>query len=238
MTNLSISDSQPGGSKPLAQDPHPVEYSIHPKGDTAAEQAEDAIRQCNSRLLEHAQYVAGVQHLYSSEGLREQVAAFENTEAAKTVDHYTHRVDQRAEQAEQRVKDLEAALIQPGDGATESRNQRSWDRQRRILDAAPSGEIFKAATELLTTVPAAQLGTLLEELPDYLKARGTQSDWLESAVAERIPQLASAREDLRVARQAQVIIRHSAATLKKAIKNGRPAVALPSTVGYDPDRRA
>ncbi|OBH80197.1 hypothetical protein A5681_04530 [Mycobacterium scrofulaceum] len=76
---------------------------------------------------------------------------------------------------------------------------------------------------MIRSAPDAQIPTLSEELPDYLASRGVPADWLNAALAQRIPGLdeAQAEATLKAKQYAVLVQNHHALT--KAIANDTPA---------------
>jgi hypothetical protein len=237
MTSLSINDEQPAGARPAPIDPHAVECTIYPKGETVAELAESALRQVNAKLGEFVANVATRQHLLSTEGVQVELAAFADTAAARAIDVHAAQVDDRAAQAEAKVQAVLDGLVRPGDAAQETRNTRTWDRALRQLDAAAAnGEVNQVAHHLLATAPPDQLGLMISELRPYLHSRNIGDEWIDSALEQRVPPLAQARAEARKAEQTRQIISYGAARVREGIANGRPVTVIPSAAEYDPDR--
>ncbi len=66
--------------------------------------------------------------------------------------------------------------------------QRIWARAQRRLDAAKTvSEKASLAQNLIAGAEGLTLGTLQEELPDYLESAGVPTSWLPGALAARIP---------------------------------------------------
>lgn len=55
-----------------------------------------------------------------------------------------------------------------------------------------------AVQDLIKSAPDAQIATLAEQLPDYLISRGIPSDWLNDALAQRVPGLDGAQAEARL----------------------------------------
>jgi hypothetical protein len=78
----------------------------------------------------------------------------------------------------------------PDDRAIQA--QRIWARAQRRLDAANGvAQTASVAQDLISGTDGLTLGTLQEELPDYLESEGVPSGWLPAALAARIPDAAA-----------------------------------------------
>jgi hypothetical protein len=69
--------------------------------------------------------------------LKARLAQFADSPAAVSVDAAENAVDQRVALAQSEYDNELAGLSPDGDTAQELRNSRIWERQRRVLDAAP-----------------------------------------------------------------------------------------------------
>ena len=177
---------------------------------------------------------------YSPEGLRQQIAAFGDTAAAKSIDDAVARAEQRATEAAAHVDRVRKDLSPVGDAAAELRAGRYWHRTERQLDGVDDGRVPEAARDLVAKANTAELGTLLEELGGYLTARGQSTEWIDGIVAEKIPALRKARETLKRAVQAKAVIQYNASEVRSRIAETRSPSSYrpPILVGvmkYDPD---
>ena len=181
----------------------------------------------NSIPLEH----------YSTEGLRQQVKKFADTEAAKAVDTAEAAVQARADQAADTYAKIREDLSPNGDTAAELRATRYWERTRALLDSAKEGA-FGKAQKLLAAADREQLGVLLQELPDYLEARGQTTSWIDNAVAQVVPEYATAAKRHQRAQQALLITKSNAKKLREAFAKGDmgTVIILTDSRGYDPEK--
>ena len=237
MTSLSVNDEQAAGARPTPTEPHEVEYSIRPIGDTVAARAENVLHQVNAKLAEHMRYIATVQNLYSDEGLRTQVAAFSETQAARTVEVHAAEVNDRVAEAAARPQAVLDSLVHHGDAAEEARNARFWDRSVRQLDAAPKGEIHQVARRIIAGAKADELGVVVAEIGPYLQSRNVGDAWLDTALQERVPALAQARREAHNAEMMRQVLSYSFKKIREGIAAGRPVTVIPSAAEFDPDRR-
>jgi len=108
-----------------------------------------------------------------------------------------------------------AGLSQDGDVAQELRNSRTWERERRKLDAAQANpQAFAMARRAVEDADAATLSVLLQELPSYLESRGITSEWVNPVVTQKIPALDEAQRTVQRAQQAQQIVNYDVAALR------------------------
>jgi len=172
---------------------------------------------------------------YTSDGYFTAVRAFD----IGTVDNAVAQVRQRAEDAAQEVSRIRRGLSPDGDVAGELRASRYWNRAARTLDAADPGRLTTAARNLVVGADRAELGTLLQELSPYLSSRKAPTDWIDDAVADKIPEYADASKKLVKARQSATIVESNARALRNAVARAHGGYRSPRFVavdGYDPDR--
>ncbi len=173
---------------------------------------------------------------FSSEGLKEQISKFADTDAAKAVDKAVEQVRERADKAAAQVDKVRKQLSPNGDTAAELRATRYWNRTKAVLDSAKEGA-FGAAQNLIANADREQLGTLLQELPSYLQARGHTSDWIDTAVGQVVPEYAQAAKQLKTANQAVIVTRSNAESLRKTFSNeGHRPVLVKYDPRLDPDK--
>lgn len=93
----------------------PGARSHEPKFDgTHYEQAEALFAHVQKELKKHIEKTAANAHLYSQEGLRKQLAAFQHTDAAKGIDKALARVEAVHEQAKADMERVYRELTPPG----------------------------------------------------------------------------------------------------------------------------
>jgi hypothetical protein len=130
-----------------------------------------------------------------------------------------------------------ASLVQPGDAAQESRNTRTWDRERRKLDAAPdAGHLIASARQALESATRPELGVLLQEFPSYLESHDVPTDWINPVVAQTVPEIAAAQQQAQRAQQAATVVHYDTAALRTGIQKGSPPSQLVDPTRFDPDR--
>jgi hypothetical protein len=173
---------------------------------------------------------------YSEDGFRSEIGAFADTDVARAVDKAVEQVRLRRDQAQTQVDKIRRDLSPSGDTAAELRASRYWDRTRRLLDNLNSPNLFGAAHDLISNANRAELGTLLQEIPAYLQARGQSTEWIDTAVAKAVPEYAEAREELTKADRALLVTSYNAKALRQGFNNGRPPAVLADPGKYDPDR--
>ena len=76
----------------------------------------------------------------------------------------------------------------PDDQASQLAAHRIWARAQKRLDAAKGvAEKASVAQDLINGAHGLTLGTLQEELPDYLESEGVPTGWLPAAPATPTP---------------------------------------------------
>jgi hypothetical protein len=173
---------------------------------------------------------------YSPEGLKDQISKFADTAAAKAAFAGVAKVEALVGDAAAQVDKIRKQLSPDGDVAAELRAGRYWDRTRSLLDNAKEGA-FAKAQQLIANADRTELGTLLQELPAYLQARGVTSDWIEAAVGRAVPEYALATERFHRAQQAQTVARSNAESLRRYFSNeGHRSVLVKYNPKLDPDK--
>ena len=202
---------------------------------TAIEQAHTMMINAKAQFEKH---LDGIQRdRYSAEGLREQIANFAETDAARAVNTAVEQVRQRRDQAQTQSDKVRRELSPDGDTAAELRAARSWDRTQRLLDNTKGEAVALAAQGLMASADRREFGVLLQELPAYLAARGQNADWIDDAVSQLVPEYGSARVQLTKAQQACIIAERNAKSLRASFTQGRSATVLVDPRGkYDPDQ--
>jgi hypothetical protein len=122
--------------------------------------------------------------------------------------------------------------------------QRTWQRDRQVLDAlASEGEKAHAITETIKSAAndPARLAVLAEEAPSYLRAAGVDPGFLDNVFAQVVPGQAERVATRDKAIQERTTLKHAVQMVRKGIGTGKPAVALdklaPAISRLDPDRR-
>lgn len=173
---------------------------------------------------------------YSAEGVHDEIRSFTSTDDARAIDKAVEQVRQLRGDAQANVDAIRRALSPDGDTAAELRALRSWARAQKLLDNAGPVKLVATAEDLITNAVPDELGTLLQELPAYLRSRGQASDWIDGAVTRVVPEYRRARERLTKADQALQITEYNARSLHRGFGSGRPPRVLADPSRYDPDR--
>ena len=131
-------------------------------------------------------------------------------------------------EAQGRVSEVKATLIPERDMAGQVAAQRQWARSERLLDSAKTdGERAAMARKLLENASSpAELATLLEEVAPYMQAHGLPVSHLDQVVAQRVPELAYARQNLRQAEKYLTITKANAAQQQRMLQTGHRATHL------------
>lgn len=163
---------------------------------------------------------------YTSDNIREHVAAFANTDAAHRVEDSLEAVRRMAEDAEAAVASTRERLMSPGDSAAELRNTRYWNRVQRTLDSTKDGHAG-VVEGLIKDAKADEIGVLLQELPSYMQTKGFRDlDWIDQLVGQKVPEYGTAQRRAAVAQSARTIAERNAKMLQT-----RYATAYPHPTG-------
>lgn len=202
---------------------------------TVVQKSHTAVTHARDEFAKHLAETEALREHFTPEGYAARIAEFQNTSAAKAVDAEFANVTARRDAAAANVEQVKRALSPAGDSAVELRRTRYRDRTLRTLDSKDSGALFEEAQQLVAGADREQLGVLLEELPAYLKSRGSTVDWIDAAVAQAVPEYASAREELKKAESAFVITRQNINSIHRAFKDGHAKVVFTDPSRFDPD---
>ncbi len=193
------------------------------------------IENARGAFEKHLVAMAEQRSKFSAKGYEEQVASFVNTDAVLAVSAVLAKVSDQTDAARANVAKIRRDISPDLDTAGELRASRAWDRATRLLDSADDGKVTETARALLAKAEGVELGTLVKELGPYLESRRQDSSgWLDSAIAQIVPQLATANDTLRKAEQAQQIIQHNVDRLAVAFKQGSQPAPLVDARAYDP----
>src|SRR5262245_42540502 len=206
----SVPAGQRGCQEPKTPQPFnapPVNAGALKVEGTTLEQSHASMLHAQSEFKKHVDATNELRSHFTDEGFAHQVAAFQTTEAAKAVDKAEQAVQARRDQAQAQMDKVYRDLSPNGDAAAESRATRYWNRTERLLDAVDSGQKFSTAQELIKQASREELGTLLQELPAYLKSCGSPTDWIDTVVGQAVPEYADAKNQLRKAEAAMQITR-------------------------------
>lgn len=236
---------QPPTVPAVAPEPAPppmpvVNRQAHVKPDARpVAAAAELLRNADAKFQQHLASINVVG--LDANRLHSEIAAFSNSPAMKQVDEAERLVIERDEAAEQAVTDIVKGLSPQGDTAQELRAGRAWDRAVRQLDSVSPDRVPEMARKLIANASSDELGVLLTELPSLLTSKGHENlDWIEQAVAQKVPELAKALEQRKLATQARTLIAYDAGRVRERVtKTARPGEYAPirwTEVGkYDPD---
>ena len=211
------------------------EQPFTPKGDTVVGQAYSAIQKVHQ---EHRNYLDAVDRddRFTDEARQDAIAGFKDTPAAKYLGDIEAAVDQRVTLAQTEYQRQLANLSQDGDTAQELRNSRTWERERRKLDAAESNPLaLSLARQALEAADPATLSTLMQEIPSYLESRNIPTDWINPVVTQKVPELGEAQRRATLANQAKSVVDYDIAAIRTGIQKGYPPTQLVNPAKYDPD---
>jgi hypothetical protein len=221
---------------PAPFEPPSVQAGVPTFSGTQLQQAHAAILHASKEFQRHINATDEQRHHYTPEGYRDQIARFQSTAAARSVDAALESVAARRDSAAAKVDKIRRDLSPDGNEAVELRALRYRDRVIRQLDAAKDGgAAFKLAQDLLAGATREELGTLLQELPSLLNSRGIPSDWVDPSLARIIPEYGTARAQLKQAESAYQITRMNVEFMRRGFADGRAPTVLTDPGKYDPD---
>lgn len=113
--------------------------------------------------------------------------------------------------------------------------QRLWARQKPVLDRLSGGELVDAIQNLVSDGDPSTLDVLAEEIPLYLAGRGSDAGWFDDALAQRVPELAKAGDDVSKLLKAVQIAEANQRSLHQSYLRGTPVSPQIPLVQYDPD---
>ncbi|RIT28909.1 hypothetical protein D2E76_26420 [Mycobacteroides abscessus] len=202
---------------------------------TAFEQAYAVFENVQKEFGKHLEATQKNEHLYSRDGFNQQIDLFQETPAAKAIDRAVEQVEARLVQATKDVESIRRSLSPNGDVAAESRASRFWHRSERLLDSTK--DKFNTAQELVRNASDEELGTLLQELPAYLKSVGVTTEWLDQAIRQKAPEYSKAKDRLKRAEAAALIVKSNAEMTRRALRERRPvSTVVKHSDSYDPDK--
>lgn len=163
---------------------------------------------------------------YSETGLRDRIRKFNDAPVGKALASALEAATNHSNQARAQVDEVLHSLTQEGDAAQESRNNRAWERARRILDNTDNTNVGSAAASLILKARDSELGVLVQELSAYFDSR-------EHARVSSLPDLPTIEGETpdehakRSAEAAQVghIPSYAMAQFKRAVKSRAPQYA-------------
>jgi hypothetical protein len=230
--SATINQAHKAGYRPTPSDSRAVPIDNQPSGitdDDVPTHVYNLVVGANEQLALHLDNVGKqVQAGFLTEtGIQTAVENFADSDAARAVDTADQLTDKWVGDLSARCDDIRAGLTQPGDAAQEMRNSRDWARTERRLDAAADvGHTAVVAKAAIDRAGPNEIGVLAVELPAWLESKGQPSDWVRTALAQRVPELGEAERDLAHAQKIASALKYDARTVKNAIKQGHPATHL------------
>ncbi|SKX94047.1 Uncharacterised protein [Mycobacteroides abscessus subsp. bolletii] len=218
-------------------------HALSAKG-SPAEQADAAFAHANKEFRKFLDKIPT--GTFTPEGRQAHIAKFAETGAVKAADTALEAVRAEHAAAASARDGAYAALVKPGDTATELRNTRYWNRiQSELNSESNSSKLLPLAYKLIKESKPEQLSVLLEEMLPYLRSRGIEkteehesiSDLVKRAAQEAAPGYKAAVTRAQAAQKALTVAEYNAKRLKQAIKDGRPATRFLSVQDYNLARR-
>lgn len=203
-------------------------HALSAKG-SAAEQADAAFAHANKEFRQFLDKIpAGT---FTPEGRKAHIAKFGDTSAVKAANAALAAVRAENTAAEAAREKAYAALVKPGDTATELRNTRYWNRiQSELNSESNSNNLLLLAYKLIKESKAEQLSVLMEEIPPYLRSRGVEnteenepvSDLVKRAARGAAPEYGAAVNRAIAAQKRLTAAEYNAKILEHSIREGRP----------------
>ncbi len=211
-----------------------------PSGQLPDPGGRDSVERAHRRQQQVANvygtYRASIPDGVDPDELRDNAGIFGVTDAALSLRPALDAVKADVDAANSRVAEAAKSASVPDDQQVAA--QRIWARAQRRLDSAKgAAEKAALAQDLIAGADGLTLGTLREELPDYLASEGVPTgDWLDGAFAQRIPDAADAVADAtRLAKAHAVLLRnHQSLTRAFAKDVDAPPLLDPSQVSPTP----
>jgi hypothetical protein len=205
---------------PTVRPAHRVHVPAPPSGQLPDPDGRDNVERAYRRQQQvadfYTRYRNSIPDGVDPDELRDNAGIFGMTDAARSLQPALDAVQADADTATRRVADAIKSTKVPNDQAIQA--QRIWARVQKRLDAA-HGVAQKAsvAQDLISGADGLTLGTLREELPDYLESEGVPTGWLPAVFAARIPDAADAVADATKLAKAHAILLRNHQGLSRAI---------------------
>jgi hypothetical protein len=157
-------------------------------------------------------------------GHRERVAEFAHSAPAKAADAAVTIARQRREQAAQAVEDIRRQVSTLSETPSSDRAiARAEKRLAHADNAVAVGQQLIADAR-----DSVELANAIEAIDGHAHATGTDADWLNTALAAKVPALTEAIEAEQQAAKVQAVVEVNATRLHTAIVNGQ-ALRVPLT---------
>lgn len=226
----------PRGPKMTVTPPRPAAAPT-PAQQASADASADPVADAHAAMTEASnafgKHLAAGGDRMNAEQHRAHLAAFRESDAAKSVDTHAASVTALRDAAVAERDRVRQSPTRPGDTATELRHTRTWDGEKAKFDAIKDGGVGAAVRRSIKAADREQLSVLLERLPGYLESRGQPAEYLDAAVAEVVPELAEAQRAARQAERDCQVINHNATTLRSGFASGHVPAHLvdPRSIG-------
>ena len=126
------------------------------------------------------------------------------------------------------VQQIREGVAQPGvDAAAEIRRDRAWAADRLAIQRAQEDPSGKSTVQTMSDIvknarTGDELAVVVDQLPRYAESLGFPVEFIESAIADRIPELKAAKLDLENTRRDAQVARHDLNMVSKWIESGQP----------------
>jgi hypothetical protein len=215
--------------------PPPVPTAEVPEPDAALPSAQRAYALQIAAAQQYLQWRAAHSRDIEPDVLKANAGAFADAPViTKQLPAALSAVAADADAAQQRVRDtLSGATVKP---ENEARASRVWARAVRLLDSKNGpAEVSAAAGDLVANADPADVAIYREELPAYLESRNAPSDWLDTALAQKIPGAADAVAESKLKAKQLAAVRSNHDRIVHAVKADvdPPYLVDPSTVSAE-----
>lgn len=227
----AFSNSLPGAASRRAYPVAPRPFDPRTVGGATNEEhlarLQRAVR--DEYVAHRANQPAGI----AADDLRDSRDWFLASEGAAALGPALERVNEDVAAAHAKLTDAVAAQkVDPTDVAAQLAADRAWRRQKGVFDSV-SGvpKLVAAAQEWVANAPDVETPVINEELKAYLTSRGAPTDWVDQAVAARIPGSDDQRAEAALKAKRRDVLAANNASLLRSFKAGTPPPELVDAYG-------
>jgi hypothetical protein len=172
-------------------------------------------RECAEKKIEDPQVIHGM------------LSKFAESEAAQAIGTGELAIDAWVDRKAAEVQLIRDGLSQPGDAAAEIRRDRAWAADRLAIQRAQEDPSGKSTVQAIRSViknakTGGELAVVVDQLPRYAESLGFPTDFIESEIAAKVPELGAAMADLRNAERDAQVAKFDLNAIKTGIENFSP----------------
>jgi hypothetical protein len=147
--------------------------------------------------------------------LKDNAGMFAISDAALALPDALAESKAAADDAAQKLSDLVDGVRPADDVSSQLAAQAYWGRKSHVIDSVKdSAKLMDSVCSLIASASPSEIAVLNTELPDYLLSRGVRStDWLQGAIADRVPGFKEASEAKTLAARCHSVIAQNHAAL-------------------------